>query len=72
MHTGYKGRTAVFEILTLNNDIKQAFRNGLTGNKLQEVIDNNGFKSMKQDAMRLVLDGTTTASEVARVLHTTD
>ena len=71
-HSGYKGRTAVFEILMLNKDIKQAFRDGLQGTKLQEVIDKSGFKSMKSDAVRLILDGTTTSSEVVRVLHSSD
>lgn len=72
LHTGYKGRTAVFEMLVLNNEIKQAFREGLSGSKLQEIIDKSGFKPMKNDAIRLILDGTTTVNEVVRVLHSTD
>ena len=72
LHTGYKGRTAVFEILVLNNEIKQAFRDGLTGIRLQEVINKSGFVSMKDDAIKLIVDGTTTVGEAVRILHTTD
>lgn len=72
MNTGYKGRVAVYEILTLNSDIKQAFREGVTGTKLQAIIDKSGFTTMREDGIKLIKDGVTTPSEVIRVLTSTD
>ena len=72
LHTGYKGRTAVFEILTLNSDIKNAFREKVSHKQLEEIINESGFISMHNEAIRLVLDGTTTAKEAMRVTHSTD
>ncbi len=72
MHTGYKGRTAVFEILTLNADIKNAFRENKSHKELENTIIASGFKPMKYQALKLVLSGDTTASEAIRVTHSTD
>ena len=72
MNTGYKGRAAVYEILTLTPEIKQAFREGVVGTKLQAVIDKTGFTTMKEHGISLIKDGTTSASEVIRVLNSTD
>ena len=72
MNTGYKGRAAVYEILTLTPEIKQAFREGVVGTKLQAIIDKTGFTTMKEHGISLIKDGTTSASEVIRVLNSTD
>lgn len=72
MHTGYKGRTAVFEILTLNGDIKNAFREKKSQKELEDIIMATGFKPMRYNALKFVLNGTTTAAEAVRVTHSTD
>ena len=72
LHTGYKGRTAVFEILTLNSEIKNIFREKGTHQQLEIAVNRSGFKPIKYDCIQHVLNGTTTVSEAMKVMHTTD
>ncbi len=72
MNTGYKGRTAVFEILTLNSAIKNKLRDNAPGSEVRQAIIDSGFKPMIDDCRRLVTEGITTVSEAARLLSSTD
>ena len=38
MNTGYRGRTAAFEILVLNSDIKQKIRENAPHHELEEAV----------------------------------
>jgi type IV pilus assembly protein PilB len=71
--TGYRGRTAAFEMLVLNSEIKQKFRENAPHHELEEAIYRSpNFETMSQNCLRLVLEGKTTASEAQRILYTTD
>ncbi|NLU25174.1 MAG: type II/IV secretion system protein [Clostridiales bacterium] len=72
METGYRGRTATFEILTMTTEIKRKFRDRVPQNQLMEAVERSGFKSMLVDCRKLVLAGVTTSEEASRILHTTD
>lgn len=72
LNTGYRGRTAVFEILVLNSDIKEKFRDHASHQELEEAVKRSGMTSLMADCRRLVLEGITTAEEARRMLHTTD
>ncbi len=72
LHTGYRGRTAVFEILVLNTEIKNKIRGNAPHEELVDAVKRSGFKPMLDDCKRLVLDGITTVEEATRILHTTD
>ena len=72
LNTGYRGRTAVFEILMMTADIKQKFHERAPREELLKAIYASGFQTILHDCIRLVLDGITTAEEAYRVLHSTD
>lgn len=72
LNTGYRGRTGVFEILTLTNEVKNLFREGVSNRELTAAIMKSGFKPMIEDCRKLVLAGETTAAEAQKILHTTD
>ncbi len=72
MNTGYKGRIAVFEILTLNAAIKDKLRDNASQSEVAKAIYESGFEPMIADCRRLVTEGITTVSEAARFLSTTD
>ncbi len=69
--TGYKGRTAVFEIVPLPIKLRRLIASG----KGREAIENelmkpgSDFVSLRDNALRLVEDGTTTADEILRVVY---
>jgi len=72
MDTGYRGRTATFEILEMNAALRHRFREGATREELLAEAQKGGFQTMLEDCRRLVLDGVTTVDEANRILHTTD
>ena len=73
LNTGYRGRTAAFEMLVLNSEIKQKIRENAPHHELEEAVYRSpNFETMSQNCLRLVLDGTTTSSVAMRILYTTD
>ena len=71
-NTGYRGRTAVFEILVLNSEIRHAIADNVPHSKLQELIRNSDFEPLIVDCVRLVQNGTTTVEEAYRTVNSTD
>jgi type II secretory ATPase GspE/PulE/Tfp pilus assembly ATPase PilB-like protein len=65
-NTGYAGRTAVFEILLLSDEIRSLLLNNATASQIREQARQEGMVSMWQDGMHKVKQGITTPSEVIR------
>lgn len=70
-HTGYYGRTAVFEILIMDNNFKRAVSEGRHQAELKDLLSKGTFSSLKDGCRQLVLDGITSAEEAISVLNTT-
>ena len=70
--TGYRGRTAVFEILVLNAEIRHAIADNVPHSRLQELIHASDFEPLITDCIRLVQNGTTTVEEAYRTVNSTD
>ena len=68
-HTGYKNRVGLYEVLTIDAELRALIANGATGPELAESAGSRGFVDMRGDAKRKVLDGITTAEEAFRVLQ---
>ena len=71
-NTGYRGRTAVFEILVLNSEIRHAIADNVPHSRLQELIHASDFEPLIVDCVRLVQNGTTTVEEAYRTVNSTD
>lgn len=67
MNTGYKGRTGIYELLVLNGEIKREILAGSDATKINEVLTNAGFESMRDYGKWKVLEGVTTVEEILRV-----
>ena len=65
--SGYKGRTGVYEILTMSDEIKGALSESLSEYQVRELAKQQGMVSMGQDGVLKALDGITTIEEVRRV-----
>ena len=65
--TGYKGRIAVFEMLEMNNQIRElAFARAPAG-ELRKAAVATGMKTLLQDGRIKVFKGVTTPAEISRV-----
>lgn len=69
-HTGYFGRTAIYEILHVTPDLARQIGRGADFHDLVEVATKAGFKNMFHCGVRKVTQGETTVSELVRVLGT--
>jgi type IV pilus assembly protein PilB len=66
---GYRGRTGVFQVLAVTDEIREAVARGADLGELRRLAEAGGMGSLSQDARRKVAEGTTTPHEVARVLQ---
>ena len=67
MGTGYSGRTAIYEILVVDKEIKRLILEGRDSDEIKEVAVNRGMKTLRMDGARKVKMGITTPEEVLRV-----
>jgi type IV pilus assembly protein PilB len=66
--TGYKGRSAICEIVTISPILRDLIINKESILKMRQEATNCGFQAIRQDAVRKALTGVTTLQEVIRVL----
>ncbi len=67
LNTGYKGRTGVFELMFLDDTIKNLILKTSDANAIKRKAVHQGMTTLRQDGARKVLDGITTIEEVFRV-----
>lgn len=65
---GYKGRTAVVEILTFDEEMDELLARAATKAELKALAVKKGFKSMKDDGILKILEGTTSLEALSRVV----
>ena len=65
-YTGYKGRTAVHEILMMSPEIRDNLANGGNTESIRKIARSEGMKTLLDNLRELVLDGTTTMEELRR------
>ncbi|MDP5239620.1 GspE/PulE family protein [Uliginosibacterium sp. 31-16] len=65
--TGYRGRKAVAEVLTMNPEIAELIVERRSVRQIMEAARRNGTRSLYEDALSLVATGQTTLEEVRRV-----
>jgi type IV pilus assembly protein PilB len=68
-HTGYRGRVAVFEMLVLNELVRNAILDKKTSHQIRQIgIDTTGLVTLLEDGLAKAAAGATTIDEVLRVL----
>jgi type II secretion system protein E len=65
--TGYHGRHGIFEMLSVNNEIRQMILRNCSSTEIREAARRNGLRLLSDDGWRLVRQGITTPEEVLRV-----
>jgi len=67
MHTGYRGRTAIFEIMIMDEPLKRLILKTSDSNQISDLAVARGMVSLVRDGAKKVLEGVTTIEEVFRV-----
>lgn len=69
-HTGYKGRTGIFELMVTNDEIAELIVRRAPLADIREASKANGMKELREDGLDKVLAGITTPEEVKKVVFT--
>jgi general secretion pathway protein E/type IV pilus assembly protein PilB len=64
--TGYSGRSGVFELLTMNDEIREMVNDRASASKLLGAAKRNGLRLLRDHGFELARAGKTTPEEVAR------
>lgn len=67
-HTGYLGRTGVFELLPIDAHMRQAILSGKSASELRQMSIERGMQTLERSAVNKVRMGITTLEEMHRVL----
>ncbi len=65
--TGFFGRRAVFEMMSLSSDIREMVLQEHSSGEIRQAAFRTGMKSLSEDGWRLLCEGVTTVQEVLRV-----
>ena len=64
--TGFEGRVALYEVMAMNDGIKEAVLQGYSAMELKKEAIALGMQTLRQSAIHKLMDGTTTVSEILR------
>jgi type IV pilus assembly protein PilB len=65
--TGMKGRVAIYEVMPISEELRDAILRNAPTAELRELAQSQGMKTLRQNGLLKVLEGTTTVEEVLRV-----
>ena len=68
--TGFLGRTAIYEILLIDEDVKELILKRVPSGEIKRLAISKNMRTLIQDGWRKVIEGITTPEEVLRVVST--
>lgn len=67
--TGYFGRVGVYEIMEMNDFIREAIMRRADAGEIKKIALKNGMITLLEDGFRKAIAGMTTIEEILRVVH---
>jgi type IV pilus assembly protein PilB len=64
--TGYRGRIGIYEIMALNDEIRELIMNNASTGILRDAARKNGMRMLRENGLEIVYEGVTTIDEVVR------
>ncbi len=65
--TGFKGRVAIYEVMVMTDELKEFVLNGASAAEIKREAVRGGMQSLRRSALKKMMEGVTTLSEVFRV-----
>ncbi len=66
-HSGYRGRTGIYEMLTVDDGVRALIHGRSSEQQLREYAVAHGMRTLRKDGWRWVVQGETSLEELARV-----
>lgn len=67
LRTGYKGRTGIFEVLMVDDDMRELIKHKASPREYRQLLKKRGVATLRRIGLAKVRDGLTTVDEVLRV-----
>ncbi len=71
-NTGYQGRTAVYEILLIDNKLQSMIAANASAESMYTYIHDNNLRILKDEVIEAIKNGLTTTEEAVKILYTVD
>src|SRR5688572_2242472 len=68
---GFKGRTAIMELLVMDSDLDELVARRATAKEMRAAAMSKGYRTLSDEGLQRVVDGTTSLVEVAREIDLT-
>lgn len=68
-HTGYKGRIAIFEFISINREMQDLILKNPTTQQIWSLAEKNGARPLFEDGISKVIAGVTTIDELLRIVE---
>lgn len=68
-NTGYKGRQGIYEVMRVDDEVRELTLRNASGDQVKKVALRNGMRSLRHDGLMKVLKGITSLEEVYRVTN---
>lgn len=68
-NTGYRGRIGLYEVLVMDNAIREAILQKAQASEIKKIAIKAGMTTMTEDGLEKAKNGLTTIDEVLRILH---
>ncbi|MBI5761220.1 MAG: type II/IV secretion system protein, partial [Planctomycetales bacterium] len=65
-NTGYKGRSGMYEIMDINDDIRDIIVGNGSVDDMRNLSRSQGMTTLRESGLKLIFDGVTTIDEVVR------
>jgi len=65
--TGYKGRTAIFEIMQMSEALRRSIKRGVSSDELRAIAVREGMVSLRASGVKKIIEGITSPDEVLSV-----
>ena len=65
-NTGYKGRCGIYELMDINDDIRDMISSDASVDDMREMARSQGMTTLREAGLRLIFDGVTTIDEIVR------
>jgi len=65
-NSGYKGRTGLYELILVNDDIRDMISSDASADEIRSLARQQGMTTLRESGLKLIFDGETTIDEVVR------
>ena len=65
-HTGYRGRTGIFELMVMNEELREMIMKNVPTDQLREAARSYGMTTLRESGLEAIFTGKTTPEEVIR------